>query len=176
MCRKIWTAAAAAVIALGAAGCGAGAGGAGEAAAPASPRPEGTGPLTKEVVRADIGDSAAAAGVPASALEYAPNRADGQPSCAVSAKGFGSKSASLDATSLDVAVRALGAREWRQSQGRTERKGKDGSIGEARVLLTQRGWSMVAEYRYFGEGGVITFTAFDDACMKQNGSGAGPAG
>ncbi|MEV0993148.1 hypothetical protein [Streptomyces sp. NPDC049949] len=126
----------------------------------------------------DIDGSAAAAGVSGKVAEYAEGMSagGGPASCAVAFKGLGSKSAPLDATGLDSVVRELGAREWKQSQARTERKGKDGVVGEARVLLSQRGWNMVAEYRLFGDGGVITLTALEDACMRQNGSTASPAG
>lgn len=180
--RRVGAAVVAAVIVFGAAGCGASDQGVGEAGAaspvaPASPRPEGTGPLAKEIVRVDLDGSAAAAGLPANAPAYAEGipAGGGQASCAVAFNGLGHKSAPLDAHKLDAVVRELGAREWKQSQGRTERRGKDGAVGEARVLLSQRGWHMVAEYRLFGEGGVITLTALDDACMKQNGTGASPS-
>ncbi|MFD5511961.1 hypothetical protein ACFWIB_29925 [Streptomyces sp. NPDC127051] len=126
-------------------------------------------------MRTDLDASAAAAGVPANAPEDAGAASAGGPSsCAVGFKGFGSKSAPVDVARLDAVVRGLRAREWQQPQERTECKGKDGAIGEARVLLKQRGWNMVAEYRAFGEGGVITLTAFDDACMKESGPGATP--
>ncbi|MFF7679066.1 hypothetical protein [Actinacidiphila glaucinigra] len=69
-----WAAVAVAVIALGATGCGASDTSTEAAAAPVlappQPRPKGTGPLTKEVVRTDLDTSAADAGIPANAPDF----------------------------------------------------------------------------------------------------------
>ncbi|MFE9631373.1 hypothetical protein [Streptomyces sp. NPDC006463] len=182
MRRTTWVTVAVAVIALGAAGCGTSGAGAGVAAAPApaSPRPEGTAPLTKEVVRTDLDTSAAGAGVPANAPEYARVPEDASPgspqSCSVAFKGFGTKTAQVDVARFKAVVSELRERDWQQLREPKERKGADGVIHEAQVFLTQRGWNMVAEYRNFQEGGAITLTAIDDACMKKNGADAGPVG
>jgi hypothetical protein len=141
---------------------------------PASPRPTGTGPLTKEVVRTDLDASAAAVGVPANAPEYARGYEDASVgsrlSCGVGFKGFGSQATPVDAARLDAVVGELRERDWKQAGERTERKGVD-----ARVVLKQRGWTMVAEYRT-PEDGVITLVAIEDACMKKNGADVGQAG
>ena len=75
MRRMMWAAVAVAVMALGAAGCGTSDADTGVSAAPVTaspqPRPASTGPLTKEVVRADLDTSAADAGLPANVPEYA---------------------------------------------------------------------------------------------------------
>ncbi|MFJ7256901.1 hypothetical protein ACIQWV_31075 [Streptomyces sp. NPDC098085] len=178
-----WVAVTIAVIALGAAGCGTSDVGTGGAAAPVSvsPRPKGTGPLTKEVVRTDLDASATAAGVPANAPEFArvyEGASAGSPqSCGVGFKGFGSKATPVDVARFEAVVGELRERDWQQPQERTERKGvDDGVIDEARAVLKQRGWTMVAEYRTSGEDGGITLMAFEDACMKKNGADAGPVG
>ncbi|MFD3546730.1 hypothetical protein ACFWUW_14160 [Streptomyces sp. NPDC058655] len=185
MRRTKWAALAGAVIALAAAGCGTGGGEAGteEAAAsvPVSPRPAGAGPLTREVVRTDLDTSAAAAGVPATEPGAAgvPERAPAGSalSCVVAFKGFGSEAAPVDAARFGALTGELRKRGWQQTQKQTERKGvSDGAVHEARAVLTQRGWSMVAEYRTARESGVITLFAFDDACRERNGADAGPVG
>ncbi|MBT2443889.1 hypothetical protein J7E93_28095 [Streptomyces sp. ISL-36] len=183
MRRTKWAAMAVAVIVLGAAGCGTSDAGTGVAAAPVptSPRPQGTGPLTKEVVRTDLDTSAAAAGVPANASEYArvPEDASaGSPrSCVVGFKGFGTEATPVDVARYEAVVGELRKRDWQQPRDRKERKGvDDGVIYEAQVVLKQRGWTMVAEYRTAPEDGVITLMAFEDVCMKKNGADAGPVG
>ncbi|MFF3312767.1 hypothetical protein [Streptomyces sp. NPDC002952] len=39
----------------------------------------------------------------------------------------------------------------------------------AHTVLKQRGWTLVAEYREWREGRVITMVAFEDACTKKYG-------
>ena len=178
-----------AVIALGAAGCGTNATGTGtgtgtsataappSAARTVSPRPGGTGPLTKDVVRTDLDTSAAGAGLPANAPEFAGMNEDapaGSPrACGVGYKGYSTKIAPVDTARFDKMVGELRGRDWQQSGERTERKGKDGAVFEARVVLKQRGWTVVTQYRALGQQGDITVMAYDDACMKKN-SGADP--
>ncbi|MFG2867561.1 hypothetical protein [Streptomyces sp. NPDC048338] len=174
-----------AVIALGATGCGTNATstGAGATAAPpsaartVSPRPAGTGPLTKDVVRSDLDTSAAGAGLPANAPEFAGMNEDapaGSPrACGVGYKGYSTKIAPVDTARFDRMVGELRGRDWQQSGERTERKGKDGAVFEARVILKQRGWTVVTQYRALRQEGDITLMAYDDACMKKNG-GADP--
>ncbi|MFE7245830.1 hypothetical protein [Streptomyces sp. NPDC057580] len=177
---------AAAVVALGATSCGTsntGAGtGTGATAAPmsASPRPTGTGPLTKNVVRTDLDTAAADAGLPANAPEFADVNADAPAgsaqACGIAFKGFGTKATPTDTARFDKVVDELRERDWQQPGDRTEYKGTDGAVYEAHVVLKQRGWTMGAEYRNAGEDGVITLMAFDDTCMKKNGTGTSPSG
>ncbi|MCX4681142.1 hypothetical protein OG413_38725 [Streptomyces sp. NBC_01433] len=192
MRRTKWATVAVAAIALGAAGCGtsdAGTEAAGAdvadaevAATPTSPRPKGTGLLTKEVVRTDLDTSAADAGVPANAPEYG-RMSEGTPadsppqSCGVAFKGFGTETTPVDVARYEAVVGELGERDWQQPQKRYERKNMDdGVINEARTVLNQRGWTVVAEYRTFQKDGVITLSAFEDACLKQYNDNAGPDG
>ncbi|MFD9421964.1 MULTISPECIES: hypothetical protein [unclassified Streptomyces] len=182
MRRTKWATVAVAVIALGAAGCGTSDAGTEVDATPKSPRPKGTGVLTKEVVRTDLDTSAADAGVPANAPEYG-RMSDDTPagsasqSCSVAFKGFGTKTAPVDIARYEAVVGELRERDWQQPQERYERKdADDGVVNLARVVLNQRGWSVVAEYRTFQEDGVITLSAFDDACVKKNDADAGPVG
>ncbi|MFI8522401.1 hypothetical protein ACIGEZ_32040 [Streptomyces sp. NPDC085481] len=182
MRRTKWAAAAIAVIALGTVGCGTSDTGIGVAAttAPPSPRPQGTGPLTKDVVRADLDTSVADSGVPANDPYYArtPDRAPAgsRLSCSVTYKGFGTESTPVDLAHYDGLVGELRERDWRQSGDRRERKDADGVIGVVSAVLKQRGWTMAAEYRITATGGVITLVAFDDACVKKNAAGTGPLG
>lgn len=170
MSRTKWAAVAAAVIALGAAGCGTGAADTGAAAGakPASPRPEGTGPLTKKVVRGDVDASVADAGVPDNAPEFGQLDQEGASkdsvrSCAVAFKGFGTKATRVDLTRFEAVLSELRERDWRQRP-----KGADmGS--QTVVVLKQRGWTLVASHMDMPDEGVITLWAYDDACMKKYG-------
>ncbi|MFI6416945.1 hypothetical protein ACIBG6_05905 [Streptomyces sp. NPDC050842] len=179
MHRTKWAAVAIAVIALGAAGCG-GAGDTGVAAktAPPSPRPQGTGPLSKEVIRSDLDTSVADAGVPANAPKYARTFDDApvgsKQSCSVAFKGFGTETTPVDLARYEALVGELRERGWRQSGDRKERKDVDGAIGEVQAVLKQRGWTIVTDYASIPEEGVITLMAFEDACMKKHGYGTGP--
>lgn len=179
--RTKWVAVATVVIALGAAGCGASDAGTGAAAAPASPRPKGSGPITREVVRTDLDTSAADADVPPNDPAYArmseKKAAEGSPgSCGVGFKGFGTEATPVDVSRYEAVVSELRRRDWQQRGERTESKGDDGVILEARVLLEQRGWTLVTEYRTALDDGVITLMAFEDRCMKENAADAGPVG
>ncbi|MEE4490154.1 hypothetical protein [Streptomyces sp. BE230] len=186
MRRTKWAAVAVsvAVIALGAAGCGTSDTDAeGAAAAPISttPRPKGTGPLTKDVVRTDINTSAADAGIPANAPEWgrgfedAP--ADSARSCSASFKGFGTEATPVDVDRHKTVVDELRERGWQQTRTAKERNDRgDRQINMSQAILKQRGWTVVATYRTFDENGVITLTAFEDACMKEKGADSGPVG
>ncbi|MFE6853421.1 hypothetical protein ACFVDH_21855 [Streptomyces sp. NPDC057674] len=189
MRRTNWAVAAAAVAVLGAAGCdaggakdpaaGASAGSPSATGAPESvpPRPKGTGPLAKDVVRADIEGSAADAGVPANAPEYGEGFGDGPPdspmSCAVAFKGFGTKDATVDIGRYEVVVDELAERGWRYSGKGRGHEAKDGVVWAAQEMFKQRGWTLVAEYRPAQDDGVITLMAFEDACAKRTGMGVG---
>ncbi|MEU1542054.1 hypothetical protein ABZ461_28880 [Actinacidiphila glaucinigra] len=165
-----WAAVAVAVIALGAAGCGASGAGTEAAAAPASPRPKGTGPLTKEVVRTDLDASAVDAGIPANAPDFGGMNEDaeaGSPrSCGLGFKGFGTKATKVDVARWESVVGELRERDWKQAREPDKRRGSDGVVYDARVVLKQRGWTMVAEY-LSSRVGVITLLAYEDACMKK---------
>ncbi|MEU6341159.1 hypothetical protein ABZ883_09440 [Streptomyces sp. NPDC046977] len=175
MRRTKWAAAAAAVIALGAAGCDTGTG---AAAAPLSPRPTGTGPLTRQVVRADLDTAAADAEVPASEPEYSGLNEDapaGTPrSCGLGYKAVGRQTA-IATERYDALVRELRERDWRQRQEPVRHKDRTGGIYDIRVILQQRGWTMVAEYSGSMKG-IVTLLAYDDACMKQIGASVRPIG
>ncbi|MFI8769403.1 hypothetical protein ACIGN6_31490 [Streptomyces sp. NPDC053792] len=153
---------------IAASGCGSGDTETGEAKPPASPRPQGTGPLTKSVVRADVDTAVADAGVPANAPEYGEDRPANSPlSCGVYFKGFGEDKVSVDVARFERLVSELHERAWEQTVPRTERKG-GGVIGVAEVWLSQRGWKMSVEYRIPPEEGVITVKAYDVACLKKH--------
>ena len=168
-----------AVIVLGAGCCGKSDTGTEATTAPASasPRPKGTGPLVKEVVRTDLEASAADAGVPANDHEYARPFEEAPvgspPSCAVAFRGIGDKKAPLDFEDFKAVVGELRERDWQQSGGLGERETLDGVIGDALAILKQRGWSVSAQYGIAedGETSAITLTAHDLACMKRTGAG-----
>ncbi|MFG2597729.1 hypothetical protein [Streptomyces sp. NPDC048462] len=174
MSRTKWAAVAAAVIALGAAGCGTGAAGAGATAGgkPTSPRPEGTGPLTYDDVRTDLTTSAADAGVPENEPGFG-QRVHGAPSdgppraCAAGFKGFGSTSTPFDLVRFQALVGELRERDWQRSRERDPKA--RAAHGETRVVLKQRGWTLVANYLDVPEEGVITLSGFEDACMEKDG-------
>lgn len=124
--RTKWAAVAAAVIVLGAAGCGTGNASTGASALPPSPRPKGTGLLTKEVVRADLDTSAADAGAPASVPEFAGMNEDAEAgslrSCGIGFKGFGTETTTVDVARYDAVVREL--RERTGSRPRSRRSAR----------------------------------------------------
>ncbi|MCX5129976.1 hypothetical protein OG898_28365 [Streptomyces sp. NBC_00193] len=172
MSRTKWTAVMAAVIALGAAGCGGT--GAGAGAVAVSPRPEGTGPLTREVVRTDLDTSAAAAKVPATDAEWAAMPEDAEPgtlsSCVVAFKGFETDAAPLDHERFEATLRELGRRGWKQVGKPEQEKDKKGEVWTSKVLLDQRGWRIVAEYRDGPTGkSTISLPAFENACVDAQG-------
>ncbi|MGW1771306.1 hypothetical protein [Streptomyces sp. NPDC002104] len=172
MSRTKWAAVMAAVIALGAAGCGGT--GAGAASVAVSPRPEGTGPLTREVVRTDLDSSAAAAKAPATDAEWAAMPEDAEPgslsSCVVAFKGFETDGAPLDHERFEATLRELGRRGWKQVGKPEQVKDKNGEVWTSKVLLDQRGWRIVAEYRDGPPGnGTISLPAFENACVDAQG-------
>ncbi|SED48292.1 hypothetical protein [Streptomyces sp. TLI_105] len=165
-------------VGLGVAGCGAGDTGTG-ASAPVPPRPAGTGPLAKEVVRADFDGSVADAGVPPNAPEYGETHRDAAAgsrlSCTVAFKGFGTEDTPVDLPRYRALVGELRERGWRKAgDGRGQEVAEDGTVHVAQEVFEQRGWTLVSEHRPWGDDGVITLLAFDDACMKKAGGGAGP--
>jgi hypothetical protein len=149
--RKRRAAVAIAVIVLGATGCGKSDTGTEATTTPlsAAPRPKGTGPLAKEVVRTDLASAAADAGVPANDHEYARPFEEAPvgspPSCAVAFRGIGDKKAPLDFEGFKAVVGELRERDWQQSGVLRERETLDGVIGEAHAILKQRGWSVTAQ-------------------------------
>ncbi|MFD9303022.1 hypothetical protein ACFWCB_10155 [Streptomyces sp. NPDC060048] len=169
MSRTKWAAVAVVVIALGAAGCGGGTG-SGAASGPVSPRPEGTGLLTREVVRTDIDTSAAAAGLPATDPEWRKMGEERKPGqCLVPFKGFYTEAVPADPARFEAAVRELGRRDWQDAGKKEQKKDKKGKVYEATIVLEQRGWRIVAEYREIH--GTIGLTAFDIACAQEQGLG-----
>ncbi|MFB7293700.1 hypothetical protein [Actinacidiphila glaucinigra] len=173
-----------AVMALGAAGCGTGDAGTEASASPVSaspqPRPAGTGPLTKEVVRMDLDSSAVDAGVPANVPEYGGMNEDAEPgsprSCGLGFKGFATKTTRVDVARWEAVVRELRERDWQQDgEPETHKGDSSGKVFEVRVALKQRGWTLVASWDDVRDG-VITLNAFDDACMKTVGVDASPVG
>ncbi|MFD8643756.1 hypothetical protein ACFV14_26065 [Streptomyces zaomyceticus] len=167
-----------AAVMITAVGCSSADNGAGDPKPPTSPRPQGTGPLTESVVRADLDTSVADAGVPANAPEYGEHRgsADSPLSCGVYFKGFGTDTASVDLARFEQLVGELRERAWQQPEQRTERKDLDGAIGVAEVWLSQRGWRMSVEYRSPPDEGVITVKAYDTACLRKHDVGLEPGG
>lgn len=176
MSRMKWAASALVVIAVGAAGCGTDDAGTGAPAPSAAPRPKGTGPLPEKAVRADLDSSAANAGVPNNAPDFARSAEertdDSLMSCAVAFKGFGTKTTPVDLTRFEKLVSELRERDWRPP--RKDLKGAD-AAGETRVVLKQRGWSMVASHMDIQKG-VVTLLATEDACVKRTGIDAGALG
>ncbi|MFJ3222968.1 hypothetical protein ACIPJS_06335 [Streptomyces sp. NPDC086783] len=125
----------------------------------------------------DLDASAADAGAPASDPGWGDAYRDAPPdsplACVVAYKGFGTHATPVNAARFTAMVAELHERKWRQSRKRTEEKDReDGQILLVRTVLKQRGWTMVAEYRYRSdkEDGVITANAFNDGCIKKNGS------
>ncbi|GGT26530.1 hypothetical protein GCM10010222_80420 [Streptomyces tanashiensis] len=182
MSRTKWAAVAIAVITLGAAGCSKSDASTGAIAAPvsASPRPKGTGPLTKEVVRADLDTSLSDAGAAANDPEYARRLEEGPasspPSCVVVSRSIGNETTPLDFARYKAVVGELRERAWQQSGGLRERENLDGVIGDASATLRQRGWIINAQYGTAQEKSAITLMAYDDACMKKSGIDASPLG
>ncbi|MFF3212503.1 hypothetical protein ACFYYB_17765 [Streptomyces sp. NPDC002886] len=174
MSRTKWAAVMTAVIALGAAGCGSGTG---AGSSPVSPRPEGTGLLTREVVRADLDTSAAAAGAPANDPEWLSRSEESSAwRCAVVFKGYGTEAEPVDVARFKATVRELDRRDWEDAGESEERKDED-EVYVSRVLLDQRGWRIVAEYWGKPAGGIISLVAFDNACEeKRRGGEEGAAG
>ncbi|MFZ3472122.1 hypothetical protein ACODT3_15795 [Streptomyces sp. 4.24] len=164
-----------AVIALGAVSCGAG-----DTSAAVPPRPEGTGPLARDVVRTDLDTSAAAAGAPENDPDWLSMSEKASPdsakSCAVAFKGFGTEAAPVDLDHFEATVRELRKRDWKQAGKPEQRKNKRGEVFNSRVLLDQRGWRIVAEYMDAPMGGTLGLMAFDNACMKAHGSEPDPVG
>lgn len=162
-----------AVVALGAVSCGTSdVGGGGNLAVPVAPRPGGTGPLSAEFVRTDLGDAAEAAGVPANAPDY--GRANAAPdrisSCGVGFMGFSDATAKVDMARYETVLRELHRRGWKTSKKREERKDKAGKAFTAKDGFEQRGWRLVTEYRDGpkpdGEGATIKLLGLDQACLK----------
>ncbi|MDX2644338.1 hypothetical protein PV341_12305 [Streptomyces sp. PA03-1a] len=182
--RMMWAAVAVAVMALGAAGCGTSDADTGVSAAPVTaspqPRPASTGPLTKEVVRADLDTSAADAGLPANVPEYAGMYEDAEAGtlqvCGIGFKGLGTKSTPLDVPRWEAVVRELRERGWRQARKPEKRKYITGVTYEAIVVLKQRGWTIVVGYLNLHNDGAITLTADEDACIKKLPRDASPVG
>ncbi|AWZ09214.1 hypothetical protein DRB96_37605 [Streptomyces sp. ICC1] len=164
-----------AVIALGAVSCGAG-----DTSVAVPSRPEGTGPLARDVVRTDLDTSAAAAGAPENDPDYLSMSEKASPdsvkSCAVVFKGFGTDAAPVDLDRFEATVHELRKRDWKQAGKPDQRKNKRGEVFNSKVILEQRGWRIVAEYMDPPKGGTVGLVAFDNACMKAHGSEAGPVG
>ncbi|GAA3396150.1 hypothetical protein [Streptomyces roseoviridis] len=170
--RTVSAALAGLALTLGAAGCGA----EDEAAKtpPPPPRPAGTGPLTKDVVRADVDGAVAAAGLPRNAEDYGQlaDKGSGRlpAACSLAFKSFDEESTPVDLSRYDTVVGALRDRAWQPAGERKERKARDGTVGVAEQLFEQRGWFMVTEYREAADGqGVVTLRAHDIACVKKSG-------
>ncbi|MFD4377475.1 hypothetical protein [Streptomyces sp. NPDC058486] len=151
---------------LATAGCGAGEPQKG-APVPVPPRPAGTGPLTKDVVRADVEGALKAADAPPDEREFA-ERIEKEMllGCAVYYKGFGDGEHPADLALYEAVVDGLGERAWRFA--------KNGNQYEAvnpQEVFKQRGWTLVAEFRSgVGDGeGTLGVVAYDDACMEKTG-------
>ncbi|MFE3069953.1 hypothetical protein [Streptomyces sp. NPDC059247] len=138
------------------------------------PRPPGTGPLPKDVVRADIDGSAANAGLPANARGSLTGDEDdpaGPLSCLVRFKSFHEESAPVDIPRYERMLSELGERGWKQRGERQERKALDGSDSQFTVVLEQRGWKLKTEYGTFGDGGTVDLMAIDEACAERTRGG-----
>ncbi|GAA2946711.1 MULTISPECIES: hypothetical protein [Streptomyces] len=175
MSRTKRAAVAAVVVALGATGCGQSDNGAvAGTGAPvsASPRPTGTGPMTKDIARNDLDTAAADAGAPESEPAFAGTNDDAPAgslrACGVMYKWFGTEDAPADMARFDKMVDELRERDWQQSGDRRERRYDSGVVHEAVVVLEQRGWTTVVEYMEMTHGGDITMNSFDTACAKKN--------
>ncbi|MER6115603.1 hypothetical protein [Streptomyces sp. NPDC001743] len=60
----------------------------------------------------------------------------------------------------------LRERDWQPAKRPEEHNSEYAATYDGFDILKQRGWTMVATYLDL-KGGVITLTAFDDACMKK---------
>ncbi|MEU2503597.1 hypothetical protein ABZ621_02690 [Streptomyces sp. NPDC007863] len=175
--RRAATTALTAVLALGAAGCWAAADEAPEAA-PVPPRPAGSGPLTKDVVRADVDGAVRAADAPPGLPDQA-GPGDRDPAgCTIVYRGFAEKDVPADITRYEALKDALRARAWtyvRKGPGQDERGGE---VHHAQEIFKQRGWTLVTTY-YQGvekEDDQIGVLALDDVCAKKSGLGQGAVG
>ncbi|MEU3607215.1 hypothetical protein AB0E83_17485 [Streptomyces sp. NPDC035033] len=163
------SAALAVVLALGAAGCGAGDEPA--KAAPLPPRPAGTGPLTKDVVRADVDGAVEAAEAPPGDREFSAGMEERLQGCAVHYKGFGDEEHPGELARYEAVTAALRERAWRFAKKGNQHEERDGKVFSAQEVFTQRGWTLVAEFRPGAEEGRGTFgiVAYDDACLERTG-------
>ncbi|MEU3399163.1 hypothetical protein [Streptomyces filamentosus] len=177
--RGAAAAALAVLLALGAAGCGAADG---TPEVPVPPRPAGTGPLTKDVVRADVDGSVAVAGLPRNAEEWGRRADEGidppegssfgfslPGRCLLSLKSFHEESAPVDLSRYDKLLDALREREW-QPAGERRNRAYEEVVNLSEQSLRQRGWLLRTDFRLQGErGGVITLNAYDEACVRKAG-------
>ncbi|MFI5860548.1 hypothetical protein [Streptomyces sp. NPDC051546] len=125
-------------------------------------------------MRTDLDTSAAAANAPATDPEWASTSEGAEPgslsSCVVAFKGFESDAAPLDHERFEATLRELGRRGWKQIEKPEQVKDKKGEVWTSKVLLDQRGWRIVAEYRDGPTGnGTISLPAFDNACVEAQG-------
>ncbi|MGX2996110.1 hypothetical protein JNUCC64_17810 [Streptomyces sp. JNUCC 64] len=164
-----------AVIALGVTGCGADDGDGGPGA-DLEPRPKGTGPLDKQVVRTDIETSTADAGAPKSHPDFSRMTKAvpvGSPqSCYVGYKGIGAGKTPVGVEQYDAVLDGLRAREWRTTKDQ-KGYGKDGAtVGDATTALAQRDWTLVVELMSYGDpkDGVLTIVAYENRCVARHGA------
>ncbi|KAA6217396.1 hypothetical protein [Streptomyces filamentosus] len=177
--RGAASAALAVLLVLGAAGCGA----TDEAPeVPVPPRPAGTGPLTKDVVRADVDGSVAVAGLPRNAEDYGRHSDEGVDApegsgfggslpgrCLLGLKSFHEESAPVDLSRYDKLLDALREREW-QPVGERRNRAYEEVVNLSEQSFRQRGWLLRTDFRLQGErGGVITLNAYDEACVGKSG-------
>ncbi|MER5739847.1 hypothetical protein ABT117_29835 [Streptomyces sp. NPDC002262] len=165
------SAALAVLVVAGLAGCGAGDGAEGTPP-PVPPRPAGTGPLTKDAVRADVEGVLAAADAPPDARDFSRGmEEDRLRGCAVFYKGFGDREHPADLARYEAVTDGLRGRAWRfagKGNGHEERGGK---VHRPQEIFEQRGWTLVTEFGPGADEGVGTLgvVAYDEACMERTG-------
>ncbi|MFJ6406046.1 hypothetical protein ACIQK9_11060 [Streptomyces hydrogenans] len=165
------SAALAVLVVLGLAGCGAG-DGAEAAPTPVPPRPAGTGPLTEDVVRADVEGVLKAADAPPDAREFSESmEKDELRGCAVYYKGFGDQEYPADLARYEAVTKGLRERAWRFARKGNGHEERGGEVLRPQEVFKQRGWTLSAEFQPGADEGVGTLTvaAYDDACMERTG-------
>ncbi|MFJ4341648.1 hypothetical protein [Streptomyces sp. NPDC088915] len=142
-----------------------------KAAAAASPRAEDSGPLTRAKIRLLIDSVTADTGAPPNDPDRARTPADPEPgtlpACFVTYRGFGTAAPTLDVARTDAVANALIGRGWTERKKREERTAPDGTVDVVEATFKKRGWTLVMEYRLFGDNRTLTLDAFDDACVEK---------
>ncbi|MER7520771.1 hypothetical protein [Streptomyces sp. NPDC126499] len=161
-------------------GAGAGTGGGAPSASTAPQRPVDAGPFSRERVRGELAAAMADAGAPSTdpSWETLVKRlpADSWARCLVVHKAHGTRTAPLGLRRYEAVLGELGERGWRERPGlRKETKGEGGAAGEVQRVFTQRGWSLVAEFRGLPATGQIGLQASEDACVARAGGEPGQA-
>ncbi|MEU8540977.1 hypothetical protein AB0C52_13480 [Streptomyces sp. NPDC048717] len=127
-------------------------------------------------MRTDLDASASAAGAPPADPDWAAREkkapAGSLGACGVSYRGYGTQSDPVDLRRYDAVIGELRGRGWQEITKRREREAADGSVGGVVLMLKKRDWTMTTEFLGHREGGWINLSAFQEDCVKKNGSDA----